>query len=258
MATDITRRLGYGGSATIAGVQVLITSGQLDENLNPSYLEPLDLPPNYASGNRSRIRHADGTLSYSGSVSFDVTEPFLAVLTTTTLLHRFYSFGMAINDGNTGFNLSGCNLTSLSLSGDPAGLITATVGGMSLTGISSGGGSNAYIFDDVPLGYWWSGNTAVRNWSFSMSQDVTPVYSNQNIMTPRYLKVGLVSYTLDVTTYTTANLDTINIATKTFTLTGDTTGYGYIYGGQTDLGTYSHTFETAAVASAGSSGIIIV
>ena len=71
------------------------------------------------------------------------------------------------------------------------------------------------------------------------------------------MKVGLVSYNLDVTTYTAPNVSIINIATRTFTLTGDTTGYGYVYGGQTDLGTYTHSFETAAVASAGSSGIII-
>jgi hypothetical protein len=253
--TDISKRLGYGGSAEIAGVQVLITSGNLDENLSPSYLEALDIPPT-TNERRSRFKHADGTVAYSGSVSFDVTEAFLSVLTVSTLLQRFYTFDMGIHDGNQGYQYGSCKLTSLSLAGDPAGLITATIGGMSAVQMTGGGVANAYDFDE-PLGYWWSGNAAVRNWSFSMSQDVTPVYVNDNVTTPKYLKVGLVSYTLDVTTYTTSNVNIINIATKTFILTGDTTGYGYVYGGQTDLGTYTHSFETAAVASAGSSGIII-
>jgi len=254
--TDITKRLGYGGSAEIDGFQVLITSGSLDENRTVSYLEPLDIPP--SPGNRrSRIEHADGTISYTGAISFDVTAPFLNVLTVNTLLQRFYTFDIGIDDGNDSFKLQDCKLTSLSLAGDPAGLITASIGVMAPAQMISIAIDNDYILEDDPLGYWWSGNAAVRNWSFSMSQDVTPVYVNENALTPKYLKVGLVNYSLEVTTYTAPNVDVINIATATFTLTGNTTAYGYVYGGQTDLGMYTHSFETAAAASAGSSGIII-
>jgi len=256
--SDITKRLGYGGSADIAGVQVLITSGSLDTSLNVSYLEPLDLPP--STTRRSRIKHADGTAAYNGSLSFDVTEPFLDVLTVFTLLQRFYEFDIGINDGDDSYAMSACKLTSLSLSGSPGGLITASISFSSIYSRSSSPILNDYILDsaNIPLGYWWSGNTAVRDWSFSMNQPVTPMYRNENLTTPSYLKVGLVIYSLAATTYTDISSSLINIATKSFTLTGDTTSNAYSYGGQTDLGTFSHTFETAAVASAGSDGIIIV
>jgi len=40
-------------------------------------------------------------------------------------------------------------------------------------------------------------------------------------------------------------------------LTGVTAGSGYSYGGVTELGTYSHQFETAANITVGSGGTII-
>jgi hypothetical protein len=261
MAIDTARRLGYGGSAEIDATQVLITSGNFDKNLTPSYLEPLELPP--ADVRRSRIRHAAGTHVYTGSISFDVTEKFLAAFDSVDagLLQRFYEFKVGINDGEDEYVYEQCRLTSMSLSAAPAGLIAGTISVMARDEMEAGSIANNYILDDadqVPIGYWWSGNTDVREWTFTMNQDVTPVYINENQTWPKYLKCGLVSYSLDVVTYTEADVDAIDIRTKSFTLTGDTTSNGYSYGGQTGLGMYSHSFETAAVAASGSSGIIIV
>ena len=91
-----------------------------------------------------------------------------------------------------------------------------------------------------------------------MNQMATPLYRNENSTSPRYIKVGLVDYTLSVTTFDAVIAhNVINIKTRTFTLTGVTTSSGYNFAGVTDLGTYLHTFETAASAAAGSGGTII-
>ena len=84
------------------------------------------------------------------------------------------------------------------------------------------------------------------------------MYTNINTKAPRYIKVGMVDYSLAVTTFDAVIAhNTINIKTKSFTLTGVTTSSGYSFAGVTDLGNYQHTFETAASAASGSSGIII-
>jgi hypothetical protein len=91
-----------------------------------------------------------------------------------------------------------------------------------------------------------------------MNQAADPVYRNENGTAPRYIKVGLVDYSLAVTTFDAVIAhSTINIKTSAFTLTGVTTSSDYSFAGVTDLGTYRHTFETAANAATGSGGIII-
>jgi|ETNvirnome_2_300_1030623.scaffolds.fasta_scaffold15734_1 hypothetical protein len=264
MAVVDTKILGYGGSAEIAvagglgsGTQVLITSGQFDKAVTPSYLEPLDIPP--SSSSRSRVGHADGVESYTGSLAFDVTASALALITTSTLLSRYYSFDVGIDDGNDAYAMLACNITNLTLTGAAGGLINASIGFVAAAEHgSSVAVKNAFIRTEEPLGYWWSGNSDVRDWSLTMNQNVIPMYSNQNVSAPKYLKVGLVDYSLQVTTYDAVQThNVIYVATTSFTLTGNTTSEGYSFGGVTELGTYTHTFETAALMSAGSGGTII-
>tara|TARA_R110000824_G_scaffold210162_1_gene395959 strand:+ start:314 stop:1090 length:777 start_codon:yes stop_codon:yes gene_type:complete len=257
MATSDAKRLGYGGSGVVDGQQVLITSGGFNHEFARSYLEPLSLPAEVVT--RSRVEHADGTRGYSGDISFDVTANALSVLTTSKLLARRYSFDVGIHDGEAAQKMLGVYVSSLSLSGAPGGLITAS---LSVTGASAPKAAstvtNAFIRDQTPYGYWYSGNTDVKDWSFSFNQATTPMYINEDDESPRYIKVGLIDCSLEVNTYEAVRTHkVINIATSSFTLTGDTASEGFQFLGQTELGQYSHMFESAANMDAGSSGIII-
>jgi len=260
---DFSKRLGYGGSATIAGTQVLITSGNFDNTVTPSYIEAVSIQPFNAQ--RGRMLHADGVESFTGSLGFDVTEAALGVINTGALLSRGYPFEVGIHDGVDSYSMLGSLVTSLSLTGSAGGLITSTVSFMSKEMWRAAGVSNARQFEDdevnkqfMPLAYWQSGNVGVKDWSFTMNQDVTPMYGNQNSTMPIYLKVGLVSYSLSVTTYEQVREHyQINIYSSSFTLTGTTTSRGYSYGGQVALGSYVHNFETSASASYGADGVVI-
>jgi len=265
MATIVTKRLGYGGSSVIDGIQVLITGGSFDQTMSVSYLDPWEIPPTQVK--RSRVKHADGVSSYSGSVSLDVTKNAMLLFGLGRLLDRNFNnaagFDVGIHDGENQYRMTACKVSSISLSGSANGLIAASVAFMGTTGKGAEVVGNDYVLnytidpDDRPAAYWWSGNTDVRDWTFTFNQDTAPVYSNENTMEPRYIRVGLVSYSLAVTTYEELDHEAINIITTAFTLVGDTTSKGYTYGGPTDLGMYSHSFETAATAAAGSSGVII-
>ena len=237
----------------------------MDEAVSPSFIESYDIPPNTSS--RSRMLHADGTTAYSGTLNFDATKAVLDnYITVSTLLGRGFSFQMHIHDGTDPWMMQNCLLTSFSVSGAPGGLISASLSYKSITGREAGFSTpNDYVLNyDVgftpeqqPLGYWWSGNTDVKEWTLTMNQAVDEMYTNQNTMIPKYLRHGLVDYSLDVTTYQPQLHNVIIIASTSFTLTGVTAAKGYAFNGVTDLGMYSHSFTTAAAASAGSDGVIL-
>jgi len=262
MAVNDAKRLGYGGSAEIDGLQVLMTSGNFNTAKAVSYLEAFDVVPT-AGESRSRVKHADGTEAYTVSVSFDVTTQFLASLTTSKLFSRGYLFDIGIDDGEDAQEMTDCILQSLTLSGSSGGLITASISAIGASApVTSATVANEYIrATHVPLGYWYSGNTDVRDWTLTMNQAAAPVYGNENVVAPRYIKFGLIDFSLAVTTYEAVIAhDAISIATSSFTITGDTTSEGFAFAGTTDLGNYTHVFESSAVlgfGSGGSDGIII-
>lgn len=248
--------LGYGGSAIIQNVQVLVTSGSFDTAMSISYLTPMDIPPTFDS--RTRVVHADGVKAYTGSVAVDVTENFLTLLDTDDLFKRRYCFDVSLFDGVDGYTMENVYLTSMTLSGSPGGIITAS---LSFTGPNewqSDTVTHNFIRDEEPLAYWWSGNTDVSDWTLTLNQDVQPVYSNEDTMDPRYMRIGLWDFSLDVSTYETLRQhEFIVVKTKKFTLTGNTSSEGYSYNGATSIGTYKHVFESGALAADGSSGSVI-
>lgn len=252
--TDISKILGYGGSATIYGTQVLITSGSFDQSDAPSTLDMLDLP-SISEGpvNRSRVKHGDGTTQYTGSVSFDVsTYAINQIVRRDVLMKRNFEYNVAITDGENSWEMEDCLTQNLSLSGAPGGLISASLSFAGTTARIENSVTNAYILNydsdpqNQPGAYWWSGATDVRDWTFTFNQDVVPMYRNVDAMGPRYLRAGLVTYSLQVTTYSELDYNSISIMTRSFSLFGFTTSKGYTFNGTNDLGMYSHTFETAA------------
>jgi len=265
--TDISKTLGYRGSAVVDGVQVLIGSGGFQTSVTPSYLMPYSIPPTAVGQiSRTKVLHADGTESYTASVSFDVTADAMALFTTSRLLQRAYrpaagtGFTLGIFDGEDGKRMDDCYVQSLNLSGSPGGLISCN---LSVTSrqepVDDDTVDHDYILNtagNIPQGYWYSGNTDVRDWSFAWNQELTPVWYNDGGTTPqppRYIKIGMIEAQLDVTTYDQLHqYNNVSIVAKTFTLTGITTSEGHQYGGLTDLGTYQHSFATAADATVGS------
>jgi len=263
--TDFSKRLGYGGSAVLTdllgSVQVLITSGGMEETDTPSFLDMMDINPTQPMNSRSRTLHADGVASHTGSLGFDLTTNAMPFFSTTRMLRRGRQFNIGIHDGENRYVMTDCYLSNLVLAGAPGGFITVTLSYMAKSAKTVSLVTNNYILDDYygatpvtgnqPVGYWWSGGADVKEWTFTMNQAVEPMYANTNPAPPtpddpQYLRVGLIDYQLDVTLYAAGTPSTINICTTAFTLTGVTTSKGYTFNGVTDLGMYNHTFITAA------------
>jgi hypothetical protein len=259
---SVKKKLGYGGSATIGTHQVLITSGGFEKAVSIPYLNMINTPPDTTFA--GRVKHADGTNGYTGSLSFDVYDDTLSLFETTDgLLERYYEFDIGINDGENDWKMEACKLTSMTISGSAGGLVSAQISFLAKSGKVAGSTTNDFIRDDAPLGYWYTGtgdaNDKVKDWSLAMTQEASIVYKNEDSMEPAYIKVGLVIYVLSITSFTEITTPSqIKISTKNFTLTGDTTGMGYAPGGLTDLGTYSYTFETSAQSSDAVSDALVI
>lgn len=255
--TVYNRKLGYAGAGYVDGTQVLVTSHNFEKAVSKSFIEAYSLPNSITS--RSKMLHADGTVQYTGSIGFDVTADAMSILTVSKLLARNYTFQVKIHDGEAAYEMNDCKASSVALSGATGGLIACSLSFMGPTDWSAAStAAPDFIRDsDTPYGYWYSGNTDVISWSLSYNQDLAPRYGNEDSVEPLYVRGGLISYTLQVETYSVQLHGSVTIATSTFTLTGTTTAKGYNFGGPTSLGTYTHTFETAASAASGSDGVII-
>ena len=255
--------LGYGGSASIASTQVLITGGSFERASNISYLNMISTPP--AATPAGRVQHADGTNAYTGSLAFDVCQEYMNLFNVGGgLLQRFYEFDIGINDGVSDWKMSKCKLTSLTLAGAAGGLVTANLSYLALAGKVVGSTPNLFIRDSVtPLGYWYTGTGSsddIKDWNLTMSQESELVYKNSNSMEPAYIKVGGVIYTLTVTSYQNlfpaGTTQAILLYTGIFTLTGRPTSRGFSFGGVTDVGAYSYTFETSSQTGASNAVVI--
>ena len=267
--SSVKRTLGYGGSASIASTQVLITGGSFEQASAISYLNMISTPPSTTPA--GRVQHADGVNSYAGSLAFDVHEEAMNIFSPTSgLLQRFHEFDIGINSGTDSsgiaydWKMSKCKLTSLTLAGAVGGLVTANLSYLALAGRAAGSTPNNFIRDSVtPLGYWYTGTGSsddVKDWNLTMNQEAGLVYKNADSVEPAYIKVGNVEYVLTVTSFqdlfSAGTSQSIIIATDTFTLTGRSTSRGFSFGGVTDVGTYSYTFETSSQTGASDAVVI--
>lgn len=254
--TITTIRLGYGGYANLDGETVLITSGNMENNVSPAYTNGYAMPNDNSS--RSKILHSDGTVTHTGQIGFDLTTSSLNAV--TRLLQRNKRFTVGLYDGQYGMEMKDCVAESISLSGSPSGLLSGSVSFTSEKPSQKKSSSSTNIRDNFIgeiIPYWWSGNSYVRDWALSFSQSVSPRYANKNeyllidegilASSPLYLFVGEVECRLDFSTFCPLVTDTVYIRTDAIKIVGRTVSTGYALTGQNDLPTYKYSIVSHAV-----------
>jgi hypothetical protein len=263
---------GFAGVALVNGTQVLLTSGNATLDNTQTFVTLMDIVPD--STQRTKVLYAPGTTMISGSLAWDVKADAMNLISNSGgLLQRGFHFTVAMWTGNAGTPyvgklISNAYASSLSLQGAAGGLISANLsfvsgsvvsGGSNIWNDWSGGGSYISTRSEnsasIPYGYWYSGNAniPVKDWTLSYSQEVSPVFLNQNTTAPKYMKCGTVEVTLDLNTMeqisfaNTSELSHVVIATKNFQIQGVTKTEGFTFNGPTDAGAYSYSFTSAAL-----------
>jgi hypothetical protein len=258
---DLT--LGYGGAGkiTVAGnaeVQVLITGGSWSATTTPTYVNAIDILPTNVT--RSKMLHAPGTITETVNITFDITDESLVLI--DQIFERNKLVDVEINDHNTGIVLEECKATAVTLSGAAGGLISCSMDlisiGPATINTALAAFENDFIRDQEPLGYWYSGNTDVREWTLAMNQEASLVFPNDTGQRAHYIKVARWGFQLDVTTYQDIQThSSIAIKTDSWTLQGETVAEGYTFNGQTDFGMFSHSITTSADITVGAGDIIL-
>lgn len=267
MPPNIAKRLGYGGSAEVDGVQVLVTGGSFNAEYNISWLQMIKTSPSISPANR--VLHADGVNLYTGSLNFDVTVDSMALFAAGKLFSRWYTFNVGLHDGNDSYVMNDCKLTSLTLNGAAGGLVNASLSVVAPTAYQAGTVANAFIRDPSDtsgevVGYWWSGAKSplkAKSWTLSMTQEATPVYGNFDSKEPLYMKVGITEYMLEVETFNTllaGDSDVVYICTNTFTLKGSAHEKSFQFNGVSELGTYRYAFSTGVVTAGDGSDSLVI
>lgn len=255
--TITTIRLGHGGGAYLNGTYIPATSGSMDNSVSVQYQSGYYMPGNTTP--RSRILHSDGTVTHSGSVSFDLTTDVLDIVKEIVKVRR-YPLSVKLCDGEHSREMTDCYATSVTLSGSPSGVLNGSINFMgpspAVPGSNSSTENERDSFTNTLIPYWWSGNSYVRDWTFTYNQNVIPKFCNKTrgfykstdegilAVSPTYLFVGEIDITLDFTTFCPMVTDTVNISNRSFKIIGRTTSSGYNMGGANDLGTYKYSISS--------------
>lgn len=163
----------------------------------------------------SVIRGAKGTCSFNGSISFQLTQGALDYFFKNTsddnqdesLFFNKNSFTIIIYDGLNSVQVKNCIWQSISIQCEPNSLITMSINFQSLNGHEEEfqeeetNEKNIKNFDNSLIPYWQSGAENMLSFQLNMERNVTPVYLNNDFVTPTYLRVGLISVNISANYY---------------------------------------------------------
>lgn len=176
--------------------QIFITNG----NIGVTYNRPTENTYKAPRGTTSvmPVLLSPGTASISGSVSFDMSHNNLGYFLDQSRLSRNTYFHLIMNSGGVCYAVYYNMWNSFSISAASGGLVTCNIGFMSLncfdTTIQEATVQQdvvSNIFDDALVAYWQAGTQGyVQSFTINITQDVTPVYLNNDLIMPSYLRSG--------------------------------------------------------------------
>lgn len=208
ISSNTVIELGYRGRAILNGSAFLVTSGSMENPVSASYLSGYDMA---GTETKSRIYHAAGVVSHTGSLSFDLTTESCQAIKGILLNPRGTTFTVQMFGNDAGWQMNNCVAQSVALNGSPNGLVTGSISFISDVppSISSLNETNARdSFSSTLVPYWHTGAYLVRDWSLNFGMNVLPKYCNGDeaksyalfgikAHSPKYLFLGECQYDLN-------------------------------------------------------------
>ena len=229
-----------------------ITNAQLSTNVNrpmeSTYYAPQDTKL------VSPIIMGMGTCNITGSVSFDMTNSNLNTLLQQSNLTRNTYFWLGIHDGNKGYSVDHCVWTNFTISASAGGLVNCQISFNALNNRNADFGTyalpNGDKFADTLIAYWQSGaNNHMESFSLSFTQQVTPVYLNNDFFMPTYLRCGSVGINATIESwFDWEDTSTIKIGDKKITFNNKCVNVKeFTHSGAGDVG--KHSYQITSVAT---------
>ena len=262
--------------------QVFITGGNIGVTFNRPTENSYKAPRGTTSA--APLLFSPGTASISGSISFDMSHLNLDYFLNQERLSRNTYFHLIMSTGAQYYAVYYNMWNSFTISAASGGLVTCSVGYMSLNCFqsdiftaSSLSATLQNVFDNALVAYWQAGTQGyIESFTINLTQDVTPVYLNNDLIMPSYLRSGSlklnaniqscvswqnISKVLDLATYnyqddsSTDGQDipgqfSFNIGNKMFQLNNSLlTSKEYSHSGAGDVAKFSYGIQSVALKS---------
>ena len=193
-------------SKPVGGVVVSVTSASFLRGLDVPTASSFYLPQDEDtdSSARSKIRLGYGVYSYSGEISFELSLSSLSLI-KNSFFKRNSIFHIAMCDGENTLSIANCVWSNFNITGEPNSTVNISISFLSNNGykndmVLSEGDLNSPLYDETDrlIPYWQTGIDGIQGFGISFSRSVTPVYLNNDLKTPSYLKPGLISVVANV------------------------------------------------------------
>lgn len=254
---------------------VFITNGNINVAFNRPIQNTYKAPRTTA--NAVPILLGVGTAQITGSISFDMSHLNLSYFLNSKRLKRNTYFHLVMSDGGSQWAVYYNMWNSFSINGAAGGIINANLGYMSLNCYNADitsytGTAPANYFNNTLVAYWEAGvDGYVQSFAINITQDVSPVYLNNDLIMPTYLRSGSLKINANIqsclswsdigianalqlntssdTTPTATNF-AFNIGTKTITLKNAlVNSKQYSHSGAGDVVKYSYGIQSVSLSS---------
>lgn len=219
-----------------------VTNASISQNYNIPTVQPYQLPGNQSSVNSDQssvnseklyhpIRVSYGTCGYSAEISFELSNGFINKMFTDDLnfFDPFYFIDITMYDGRDIYTLPKCVWQSFSISCQPNSICTSSLSFQSLNGwvenISSSSSTSVpsctFDTEDFLIPYWETGASGLQSFNIKFDRKITPVYLNNGLVTPTYLRPSFIDVDLSLTflqgyypTFSSSDNSTTNLNIK--------------------------------------------
>lgn len=197
-----------GTSMESKGKLLQVTNASISRTRNIPTVNSYYLPYLSSDGATSPIRLGDGTYTFTGELSFQMTKGVVDNLFKSDLFSRNSWFSLSLYDGRKEIGISNCVWSGININCAPGGTVTMSISYSSNNGyhtdfmISKNVSSISYDDNDFLIPYWQCGHENFLDFSISFSRNVTPVFLNNDLYVPSYLRPGLAEISLNATTLT--------------------------------------------------------
>ena len=202
------------------GALVQVTSASISRQRNVPTLNSYYLPFLDDHGTAtSPIKLGDGTYTFNGEITFELTNGTVNQLFKSSLFSRSSWFSVTFFDGERRCGISNCVWSNLTISCASGGAATMSISYMSNNGyqdrllVDSTSGDFSYNDNDLLIPYWKCGHDDFLDFSINFSRNVSPVFLNNDLVVPSYLRPGLIEVSMNATTlkYIGSWSNTINV-----------------------------------------------
>jgi len=199
-----------GDGVSPSGTAVYATDLSYTRDLNIPMLDSYYTPLKDDDGGeavKSRIRVGFGTYSFQGSISMNVSTSLVDSMLKDSNFKRGSVFDIYAFDGRETISMRNCVWSSVSISASGRELVTSSVAFVSNNGYRSGvdttvvqsNDSGHYVSSSgLMVPYWQTGVKDALSFSLEFSRQVQPVYLNNSLLVPSYIKTGLIDVSLRV------------------------------------------------------------